>query len=741
MTNEELVSIIQSHRRDSLGYEDGDLSSDRAKAMDHYYGRPYGNEVEGRSQVVSRDLAEGVDGAMPAIMKVFVQSGVVAEFDPVGPEDEEQARQESDYVNQVIMKDNAGFMVLHDVIKDILILKNGYGKHWWSEEEKISTESFTGLSMDQITKMFGDWEAEGSKVEVVEQDSKLVEMPGHAMPNGQQMEGAMPGMPPMPMQVEVFDLKVKITSKRGKVKLEAAPPEELRVSKKCRGSLQDSPFTEHVTRKTRSALREMGMSEAFVDALPAYSSDENSTERNARDSATDESGTHLGTSANDRSMDEIEFCEAYVKVDFDGDGIAELRKVVTCANKIPPGADWNEAIESVAITGGVAKRVPHRHVGESLDDDLAEVQEILTTLKRQLLDNIYHTNNSELAFNERVNPKDMMTSTPGGRKRVKGMEPINGSIVPIEVRSIIGEVMPVIQHYKQEKEDRSGVSRAGQGLDPDVLRDATKGAYLENLNRLSQKLEMMTRLIAETFVKELVLQVRALLMRHQDKPRMVQLRGKWVEVNPKDWKERTDVTVRVGLGTGNEEEKRQKLFAIAAQQDRLGPLGMVGPKQAYDLFADIVTAMGFDMPEKYALSPESPEFAQMMEQRKNQPNPQMQIEQMKAQAKTQADMQANQAQMQLERERMQMQAQVDANRQQQEAAQQQAKIQNEKELAILKEQLADQRAARDAEYAFRTAVEVARINAESRLDAAQVSAQATLSAKQEAASDNAVGGA
>lgn len=747
MTPTELVSIIKAHRRDALGYEDGDLSQQRAEAMDHYHGRPYGNEVEGRSQVVSRDLAEAVDGAMPAIMKVFVQSGAIAEFDPIGPEDEEQARQESDYVNQVVMRDNNGFMLLHDVIKDTLLLKNGYGKHWWAVEERVANESYTGLTMDEITQMLGKLEAEGSTVEIVGQESRFIEMPGAPMP-------PMPGQPPMPpaaMQVEVFDIKLKITSKKGKVKLAATPPEELRVSKKCRGSLQESPFTEHVTRKTRSELIEMGMKRDWVDELPAYREDENSTEVNARNSVTDETdGT--GTSINDRSMDEIEFCEAYVRVDYDGDGVAELRKVVTCADKIPPGDDWNEEIEAVAITGGVAKRVPHRHIGESLDDDLKEYQEILTTLKRQLNDNIYITNNSRQAANERVNLKDLMTSTPGGVVRIKGMEPIAGSVEPLVVRPIIGEILPVIQHYQQGKEDRSGVSRAGQGLDADVLRDATKGAYLENLNRLSQKLEMMTRLIAETFVKEMVIQVRGLLMRHQDKPRMVQLRGKWVEVNPQDWKDRTDVTVRVGLGTGNEEEKRQKLFAIAQQQDRLGPLGMVGPKQAYDLFADIVTAMGFDMPEKYALSPESPEFAQMMEQRKNAPNPQMQVEQAKGQVtlqveqmKTQAASQSKAAELahqgQLEQARMQMQAEVDRNRQEVEAQQQQAKMMMERELeqfkATLQADLERERAAMQQQ----TAIAIARINAESRLDAAQLTAQTTLSAQQESASDNAVGGA
>lgn len=775
MTDAELIGIIQSHRTDSLGCEDGDVSNDRATAMDHYHGRPYGNEVEGRSQVVSRDLAEAVDWAMPAIMRTFVQSGTIAEFDPVNDKDEQLAQQESDYVQQVLMKDNAGFMVLHDAIKDTLLLKNGYVKHWWAVEDKISTEAYTGLSMDAITQMIGQLEADGAEVEVVEQDSKLIEMPGHMMPpmaqppgqmpmqggmqggmpmqgqmQGQLMMGAMPSMPPMMMGEEVFDIKLKITRKDGKAHVEAVPAEEVRVSKKCRGSLQTSPFTEHVTRKTRSDLREMGMPEEFVDTLPAFNERAGSTQAQARDSSSDEGNSDTGSSVNDRSMDEIEFCEAYVKVDFDGDGVAELRKVVTCADKIPPGDDWNEPIPAVPMTGYVAKRIPHRHIGESLDDDLSEFQEILTTLKRQMLDNIYLVNNSEKAINERVNIKDMMSTTAGGLKRVSGSGPIDGSIMPLVTPSVIGEILPVIGHFNEGKENRSGVSKTTSGMDPDTLKQSTKGAFLENLNRASQKIEMMTRMIAESGVKEMVLQIHSLLIRHQDRARMVQLRGKWVNVNPQEWRERTALTVRVGLGTGNAEEKKAKLMMMMQMQDRLHQLfGMVGPQEAFALYEDVGKALDFDMPEKYAMSPGSQAFQQMQQQKQGQPPPEVMIEKMKGETQGQLKTmelqhaaQSKQAELaqqgQLEQARMTMQAQVDQNRQQVEAQQQQAKMSMERELEQFKAQLQHDLEREKLSMQQQTAVLIARINAESRIDAAQLTAQSTLSAQQEAASDGAV---
>ena len=167
LSSSDLVAIIRAHRADALGADDGDLATQRADALNHYHGRPYGNEVEGRSQVVSRDLAEAVDWALPGIMKVFLQSGTIAEFAPVGPEDEQLAQQESDYLNLVMMRDNPGFMVLHDAVKDTLLLKNGYVKHWWEVEEKTSEETYTGLTSEQITMMSLDLEQKGQKVEIV----------------------------------------------------------------------------------------------------------------------------------------------------------------------------------------------------------------------------------------------------------------------------------------------------------------------------------------------------------------------------------------------------------------------------------------------------------------------------------------------------------------------------------------------------------------------------------------------
>lgn len=635
MTDEDLLAIIDTHRADSLGAKDGELSNERAIAFDRYHGRPYGNEMEGRSAIVSRDLSEAIDWAMPAIMRVFTQSGTVAEFCPVSQEDEAQAEIETDYVNQVIMKDNEGWIVLHDAIKDTLLLKNGYVKHWWETTEKIEDLKYQGLVLQEVQMLLQQLEQDGAEVKITGQEQREVMTPGGPVP--------------------VFDINLRIVRKTGKVCIEAVPCEEIRVSRKCRGSLQNSPFVEHVTRKTRSDLIEMGMAREFVDLLPAYTETTRSSAQSySRDSVSDETGTRQGNSFNDRSMDEIEYCESYIRIDWDGDGVAELRKVVSVGNQIPAGDEWNEPIPEVAITGFVAKRVPHRHIGESIYDDLGDLQEIKTVLQRQLLDNIYLVNNSQTAINERCNVNDFMTSLPGGLKRIEGMEPVGDAFHSITTPSIVSELLPVIGYVDDIKESRTGITKASSGLDPDTLANVTKGAFMENVNRASQKIEMITRMIAETGVKEMVLRVHSLLTRYQDKQRIIRMKGKYVPVNPQGWQERTDVTVKVGLGTGNEEDKQRKLLLVSQlQRDMLAPLGLVDAKQAFALFSDISKALGFDAPDKFALSPDSQEYQQKMNKPQPPPLP-VQIEQMKIQA----DGQKHQAVQQSEIQKFQAETQM-----------------------------------------------------------------------------------
>lgn len=597
----ELKARIDRISYDAIGSEDNELSNERAEALDRYHGRPYGDEIEGRSQIVTKDLAERVDWMLPQVINVFLQSGSICEFDPVGPEDEEAAKQEADYINHVIMKRNNGFLVLYDWFKDALLMKNSYCKVWWDESEEITFDEQQGLDADTLTALLIHL---GDEAEVVSQDE--IELDG----------------------ITLYDVKLKITSKKGRIRVEAVPAEEVRISKLCRGDLDDSPLVEHRTRKTRTELIGMGMDKDFVDSLPSFDYDENDQEQDARDSLFNEREEFQTI---DRSMDMVLYRECYVKVDYDEDGVAELRRVVIVGEQIPEGDEWNREIEDQAFCYLTPKRMPHRHIGESLNDEIEDLAEVKTVLERNMLDNTYGLNNVEYLINENVNLDDFLTTKPLGIKRVEGRGPVDGSARAVEKPNILQHILPVIEYYDGAMDRRSGVKPGDIDLDPNQLQEVRQDVYNGNESKKSTKSELIARLFAEQGIKPLIQKVHKLCRNYQVKQDIVKLRGKYVVVDPREWKERDDMTVNVGLGTGTEEVRMRRTGILAQSQDRLAQFGLVGPREAYNVFVDTVESLGYPSASKYAIDPMSPEYQQMMANRQPPQNPLAEVEQIKQQ--------------------------------------------------------------------------------------------------------------
>lgn len=634
----EVLAVVNSYARDAWGNEDSDLTNERAAALDHYYGRPYGNEQEGRSSIVSKDLAETVDWVLPNLIKMFLASGRIVQFDPVGPEDEALAEQETDYVNHVFLKENPGFLILHDLFKEGLLLKNWYAKHYYETEDKTSVEKYGGLTEDDLVQIATKIEEEGGSYEIIEQEElEPVIVDGVAVP--------------------YFNVKLRVTRKVGKECVEAIPVEEIRVSKRTRGPIHLADYCEHVTTKTRTQLIEMGMDREFVEGLAAYGEDESEEQRVSRNQHEQDDDRDASV---DRSMDLIEFREVYCRIDADEDGKAELRKIVIVGNQIPDGSEWNEEIDSIPLKSGQPKRMPHKHIGESLDDELADLQLIKTTLQRQLMDNAYNVNNSEVIINGRAQAfiEDYLTSRPGGIKRVSGDGPIADSVQAMAKAPIIDKLLPAIDYIDRVKSGRTGVSQANTSIDPDVLKKSTEGAFDKAVTLANAKIEMIGRMFAEG-VKDLMLGIHADLIKYQDKPKLVRLRNQFVPIDTQEWRERNDLTINVGLGNGSQDEERANAQLLAMVMEKAAAFGLVGPQQAYNWAEDSAEALGKKNPTRYFMDPRSPEFKQAMQakQQPPQPSPDTMVVAQIEQGKVQGKLQEAQIKAQVEMQKAQIGAQ------------------------------------------------------------------------------------
>ena len=638
MDEGKLKSILENEIDNAIGYLDTETTEARTQALEYYLRQPYGNEVEGRSQIVTDEVAEAIDGALPQLIRVFTQSDDIVRFEPKGPGDEEGAKQATDYCNWVFYAQNPGFSILHNWFKDALLQKNGVVKAYWDVKEDVTKEEYRGLTDDELMLLMAD----GSR-EIVAQDTTVVEEVG---PDGQ------------PIVMQSSDVIVAKRTQHGAVKVENVPPEEFLISKRAR-NIADSPFVAHRKLVPRSDLIAMGFDPEIVENLPSYNDLSFTNERLARYSRGEQPDEEASL---DKSMQEIEIYEAYLRTDFDGDGIAELRQVFYAGSDILSNVetDYNPFHSLCPIP------IPHKFFGESLADRSMDIQLIKSTVVRQMLDNLYLSNNARVgAVEGQVNLDDLLSVTPGGIVRIKRPD----AVVPMAVPSVIAQAFPMLQYLDDAQSKRTGISDMQQGLNPDVLQNVTAAAVAASTAAAGGKLELIARIFAETGVKSLFQGILQLLCKYQDKPTLMRMRGKYIPVDPREWSNQYDIDISVGLGTGSKAEQMTMLQMVLAKQEAIlqqfGPANpLVSVGQYRGTLGRFIEAAGFTDSAEF-FKEVTPEIeAQLAQPKQQQPDPttqaliqqsqaQIQIAQQKAQADIQAAQQKAMADIQLQREKAQ----------------------------------------------------------------------------------------
>ena len=669
MAQNELKSILQAEIDDAIGFIESETVEQRKTALQYYLRQPLGNETEGKSQIVTGEVAEAIDGALPSLVRIFTGSDNIVVFEPQGPQDEASAKQATDYCNWVFTKDNEGVAILHDWFKDALMQKNGIVKAYWEDKEDLTKERYFDLSDDELAMLMSD-----ETMEIVEQDT--TDFPIFD-PMGQPVVDPMG----MPVMGSTHNVVVQKRKKSGKVTIENVPPEEFLISKKAR-TIADSPFVAHRQMLTRSDLIAMGFNKKQVESLQMDDALAYTPERVARYSAGEQP---YQVQTDDPSMQEIEVFECYVKTDMNGKGVATLTQVFYASNEIlqdEKGKEMIEEVDYVPFHSICPIPIPHKFFGNSLADRTTDLQLIKTTITRQMLDNLYLTNNARVvAVEGQVNLDDLLTSTAGGVIRAKSQ----GAVQQLVVQNVAQAAFPMLQYLDTVQSKRTGVSDASQGLDPAILQNVTAAAVASMQQAGAGKIELMARIFAETGVKSLFQGILHLLCKYQDKARMVRMRGEFVEFDPRTWANQYDVSINVGLGAGNRQEQMAMLSMVLAKQEQLiaqyGPANpYVSPAQYRSTLGRMVEIAGFkDSSEFY--KPITPEQDQALS---NPPPQQQQMppEVQAIMARTQAEIQANQAKAQADIQLKQQQMQIDTEMAQQKAALE-MQLMREKEIAKL----------------------------------------------------------
>jgi hypothetical protein len=621
------------------------LVTDRADALDYYFGHMAKDmpTQDGRSQAVSYDVADTIEGLMPSMMEIFAGSDEVVQFDPVGPEDVAAAQQETDYVNHVFMNQNSGFLILYSFIKDALLSKNGIVKIFWDEREVHEKETY----YDQSDDAFG-----------LIVDSPDVDVVAHT----EKDDPYNPGQ-------KLHDVTVTKKKSYAQATVVPVPPEEFVIERGARTihnqAIGGCNYCCHKVIKSEARLIEQGFDPEQVRSLPIYRAYTN-PEEIARDTVDEHQ--FYGDDVNQAARLKQVF-EHYVRMDYEGDGVSRLYRVTTSGTtgevlNLDGKPDIFE-VDYIPFAAMTPQIVTHRFWGRSIHDMVGDIQRIKTAMTRGILDNIY------LALDPRVEVSeshasdntldDLLTSRPGAVVRTK--QP--GGLNAFEVPNITGEIFPALEYYDTLREWRTGVSRMGQGIDAKVLADQSATAANLAYSASQSRMRLIARTFAETGIRDMFWLLHATIREHGQKAQTVRIRNQWVTVDPRNWKTRNDLTINVGGGQAGRAQRLAEVNMIAMAQEKLlsgGVSQLVSPQNLYNTAKLLTQAVGEKDVAAYFTDPsQNPQPPQQQP-----PDPevikaqaQMQLQQLKTESDVEMQKARLQADMTLEQQKFEHQKELD----------------------------------------------------------------------------------
>ena len=595
LTDDDLLVLLRKEEAAASDYQDSALSRTRLDALRYYDRAPYGDEQEGLSQLVTSEFADVIESIMPGLMRVFTSTDDVAEFTPAAPGEEPWAREASQYVPHVFMRQNDGFRILYWLIKDALMYRLGavtVDLEEYSNKRRIPVQRLPQDALDLITA-----QAEGEGAELV-LELERDEAAGVAPPAAGSVEGAFPlagsapfllndepSMPPLlasppgggeEMRGEesrgaTYSGTITVVTRRQRVVADNIAPEDILFSPSARDQDKAS-FLGFRKRVTASDLVEMGLSRAEVDELSG-DRDVSVEEAERNDSALLADPQRDAHGDSERALWVV---VAYVRADQDGDGVSELLRVVYAhaggtAARILDCVEW-EGQASIVLASPIL--MSHALVGRSLFDQTQDLQQVGSALMRGLLDNLYLSNRPRPVVSDQVNLDTLIDWVPGSAIRLKpGALPGENHVAWVQVPSVAPAALSALEFMATVRENRTGIVRNNQGLHADSLNKTASGMHML-MGAAQQRQELIARVLAETAIKRLYRLVyraikRAAAQRPMGGPVKYWRGNAFASCDPSQWPDDMELSVNVGLGTGNRDQAMQHLAVIGGLQEKL----------------------------------------------------------------------------------------------------------------------------------------------------------------------------
>lgn len=578
INDDELKSITGSEIMDAVGsvFSGSQIAEERRQGMRLFYGKPFGNEVQGRSQVVMTEVADTIHWIMPSLMRMFTGGEQMVEYRATSEKDEAGARQATDVINKIFMEECNGFQVLYEGFFTALLENRAF---WRVEQQdwiepKITT--YVGLTEREYEQLIG----EDEHLEIMAFDERVEIFQGQEIP--------------------VVDCTVKIVKNMSKMVIRGIPPEEFMIARREHYLNDDTWFCGERRKLYTSDLIAMGFDPELVKTLPNDEDQEYSLSRIERTNQDQDFPSKLA-SRRDMASREHWVNDCFIRIDADGDGYAELRNVMVIGDEaqVLMSNDYANFVPYASIT---AYPIPFKFTGLSVPMIVGDIQRIQSTLMRQTLDNTYLQNHQRhLVLEGAVEVPDLLTARPGGVIRVRTLD----AVKPLETNPLTPLVLSVMDRLDGVRETRTGVSAARQGMDASVLKSSATGVSA-HMAAAQARVAMIGQIFAETGLKDLFRLMLRTFIQNNNKPLTMKIRGKWEDIDPSSWNIDMNIKVKVGLGVGAAAEQVSYLMATLQLQQEFVKQGanfLVTPQQIFDTTAELSNAMQYSRRDKFFTDP------------------------------------------------------------------------------------------------------------------------------------------
>ena len=614
MTNDELLAYRNAAEANSIHASD-ELSTANRRAYDYYCGNPLGNEVDGESQVISTDVFDLVEADMPSLVRVFLGANDIMKFTPVM--DTELERQTSGektkYINHLIRNQPTSYKTIFDWLKGAEIYKYSAVNYGYEEEDTVKVVEYEGLTEDEMAEVV-------IELQLLEQDGATVDFEEVKRPQKDKFK----------------DLKATVKKTVGRYFNRYIDPESFIISSGAT-SEDDAEIIGHNDIITKSELVAMGYSIDVVRDLPSVSSSNNSNRDNRlRYQGGDKEGNGL-----DWTGELVKLETRYVKVDQDGDGIAERLRFISVSETLLEATPYEIAPYAVLCSN----MMPGQLIGKSRADAVMETQDIKTAILRQTMMNTYDVGAGRMAANEKVNMDDLLTRRIGGVVRTKGDDNPLNHMAQLPTEFVGDKLLMVLQYADSARAQRTGSLMANQALDSDRLGQETATRFEGVKDASAAKIELVARGHAETGFRRLYQGMLWTVAHYQKEKTEIMVLGKPMTIDPRRWLSDQPIICNVGLGAGDDEQIMQNMSSLLAASQQLQATGspLTDMSKQYNILSRIVKAMNQDDVGEFFNNPQQPQEllqAQVEQlQLKNQQleqmaqaNPLAEAEEVKAQA-------------------------------------------------------------------------------------------------------------